>query len=317
MPVSYFTRFFDRSFEWAVTSGLRVLLIITAMLVMLALLRRGVTKLSGLYQGTLPIRAQIKRVDTLTHIVRDVARFVILFVGMTMILSEGGVDLKPLLAAAGLGGLAVGFGAQSLVKDLIAGFFILWEDSVRIGDVVEVAGVAGLVEEVELRTIKLRDVSGNLHVVPNGVIDKVKNLTKDYSYSVFDIGVAYRENPDDVMEVLQEIAGDVQRDSRFAHDILEPLEMLGVDQFKDSAVMIKCRIKTEPHKQWRVGREMNRRIRNTFKAKGIEIPSLTSQATGTSPRRGRRNLHRLRNRGQMAPASITRWSETAGVGGIG
>jgi small conductance mechanosensitive channel len=138
---------------------------------------------------------------------------------MTMIFSEGGVDLKPLLAAASLGGLAIGFGAQSLVKDLIAGFFILWEDSVRIGDVVEVAGVAGLVEEVELRTIKLRDVSGNLHVVPNGVIDKVKNLTKDYSYSVFDIGVAYRENPDDVMEVLQEIAGDAAG-SRFAHDIL-------------------------------------------------------------------------------------------------
>ena len=286
MPVSYFTRFFDRSFEWAVTSGVRVLLIITAMLVMLALLRRGVTKLSGLYQGTLPIRAQIKRMDTLTHIVRDVARFVILFVGMTMILSEGGVDLKPLLAAAGLGGLAVGFGAQSLVKDLIAGFFILWEDSVRIGDVVEVAGVVGLVEEVELRTIKLRDVSGNLHVVPNGVVDKVKNLTKDYSYSVFDIGVAYRENPDDVMEVLQEIAGDVQRDSRFAHDILEPLEMLGVDQFKDSAVMIKCRIKTEPHKQWRVGREMNRRIRNTFKAKGIEIPFPYQPSYWDEPKKG-------------------------------
>ena len=286
MPVSYFTRFFDRSFEWAVTSGVRVLLIITAMLVMLALLRRGVTKLSGLYQGTLPIRAQIKRVDTLTHIVRDVARFVILFVGMTMIISEGGVDLKPLLAAAGLGGLAVGFGAQSLVKDLIAGFFILWEDSVRIGDVVEVAGVAGLVEEVELRTIKLRDVSGNLHVVPNGAIDKVKNLTKDYSYSLFDIGVAYRENADEVMGVLQEIAGDVRRDSRFAHDILEPLEMLGVDQFKDSAVMIKCRIKTEPHKQWRVGREMNRRIRNTFKAKGIEIPFPYQPSYWGEPKKG-------------------------------
>jgi small conductance mechanosensitive channel len=286
MPVSYFTRFFDRSFEWAVTSGVRVLLIITAMLVMLALLRRGVTKLSGLYQGTLPIRAQIKRVDTLTHIVRDVARFVILFVGMTMILSEGGVDLKPLLAAAGLGGLAVGFGAQSLVKDLIAGFFILWEDSVRIGDVVEVAGVVGLVEEVELRTIKLRDVSGNLHVVPNGVVDKVKNLTKDYSYSVFDIGVAYRENPDDVMEVLQEIAGDVQRDSRFAHDILEPLEMLGVDQFKDSAVMIKCRIKTEPHKQWRISREMNRRIKIMFDAKGIEIPFPYQPSYWGEPKKG-------------------------------
>jgi moderate conductance mechanosensitive channel len=286
MPVSYFTRFFDRSFEWAVTSGVRVLLIIAAMLVMLALLRRGVTKLSGLYQGTLSIRAQIKRVDTLTHIVRDVARIVILFVGMTMILSEGGIDLKPLLAAAGLGGLAVGFGAQSLVKDLIAGFFILWEDSVRIGDVVEVAGVVGLVEEVELRTIKLRDVSGNLHVVPNGAIDKVKNLTKDYSYSLFDIGVAYRENPDEVMGILQEIAGDLRRDSRFADDILEPLEMLGVDQFKDSAVMIKCRIKTEPHKQWRVGREMNRRIRNTFEAKGIEIPFPYQPSYWDEPKKG-------------------------------
>ena len=176
------------------------------------------------------------------------------------------------MAAAGLGGLAIGFGAQSLVKDLISGFFILWEDSVRVGDVVEVAGVSGLVEEVELRTIKLRDLSGNLHVVPNGAIDKVKNMTKDYSYSLFDVRVAYRESVDEVMGILQEIAEDLRLDSRFAKDILEPLEMLGVDQFTDAAVMIKCRIKTEPLKQWRVGREMNRRIKNTFDAKGIEIP---------------------------------------------
>lgn len=286
MPASYFMRFFDRSFEWAITSGLRVLLITATMLVMLALLKRSVAKLSSLYEGTLPSPAQIKRAFTLTHIVRDVARIVILFVGMTMILSEGGVDLKPLLAAAGLGGLAIGFGAQSLVKDLISGFFILWENSVRVGDVVEVAGVAGLVEEVELRAIKLRDLSGNLHVVPNGVIDKVKNLTKDYSYYVIDIGVAYRENVDEVMGVLQEIAEDMRRDSRFADDILEPLEMLGVDQFKDSAVMIKCRIKTEPHKQWRVGREMNRRIRNTFDAKGIAIPFPYQPSYWGEPKKG-------------------------------
>jgi small-conductance mechanosensitive channel len=286
MPASYFTRFFDRSFDWATTSGLRVLLIAVAMLVLLALLKRSVAKLSSLYEGTLPSPAQIKRVYTLTHIVRDVARFVILFVGITMVLSEGGVDLKPLLAAAGLGGLAIGFGAQSLVKDLISGFFILWEDSVRIGDVVEVAGVAGLVEEVELRTIKLRDGSGNLHVVPNGVIDKVKNLTKDYSYYLFDIGVAYRENVDEVMGVLQEIAEGLRRDSRFADDILEPLEMLGVDQFTDSAVIIKCRIKTEPAKQWRVGREMNRRIKNTFDAKGIEIPFPHQTIYWGEPKRG-------------------------------
>src|SRR5207253_6371486 len=145
--------------------------------------------------------------------------------------------------------------------------FILWENSVRIGDVVQIAGVAGLVEEVELRTIKLRDESGNLHVVPNGVIDKVKNLTKDYSYYVFDIAVAYRENVDEVMGVLQEIAEDLRRDSRFADDILEPLEMMGVDKFTDTAVMIKCRIKTEPLKQWRVRRGMNRRKKNKVGAK--------------------------------------------------
>jgi len=286
MPATYFMRFFDRAFEWAITSGVRVLLITTAMLLMLALLKRGVAKLSSLYEGTLPGRAQIKRVDTLTHIVRDVARIVILFVGMTMILSVGGVVLKPLMAAAGLGGLAIGFGAQSLVKDLISGFFILWENSVRIGDVVEVAGVTGLVEEVELRTIKLRDVSGNLHVVPNGVIEKVKNLTKDYSYSVFDIGVAYRENVDEVMRDLLEIAEELRRDSRFADDILEPLEMLGVDHFRDSAVMIKCRIKTEPHKQWRISREMNRRIKNMFDAKGIDIPFPYQPSYWGEPKKG-------------------------------
>ena len=286
MLASYITRFFDRSFEWATTSGLRVVLIAASILVLLALLKRGVAKLRNFYEGTFPCPAQNKRAFTLTNIVRDVARIVILFVGITMILSEMGVDLKPLLAAAGLGGLAIGFGAQSLVKDLISGFFMLWENSVRVGDVVEVAGVAGLVEEIELRSIKLRDMSGNLHVVPNGVIDKVKNFTKDYSYYLFDIGVAYRENVDEVMGLLPEIAEDLRRDSRFANDILEPLEMLGVDQFKDSAVMIKCRIKTEPAKQWRVGREMNRRIRNTFVAKDIAIPFPYQPSYWGEPKKG-------------------------------
>ena len=272
MLTSYFSRFFDRAIEWLSTSGLRIILIAIVMIVLLALLKRAIVRLRSIYEGTLPGQAQIKRAHTLTHIVRDVARIVIFFVGVMMILSEVGIDLKPLLAAAGLGGLAIGFGAQSLVKDLISGFFILLENSVRVGDVVEIAGVSGVVEEIELRTIKLRDLSGNLHVVPNGVIDKVKNMTKDYSYYVFDIGVAYREEVDEVMEVLKEIADELQADPAFGTDVLAPLEMLGVDQFADSAVIIKCRIKTEPIKQWRIGREMNRRIKNTFDAKGIEIP---------------------------------------------
>lgn len=272
MPMPNFDRYLDRTIEWFATSGLRVVLIAIAIIVLLALIKRAVAKLRGFLEGTLPSPAQIQRAHTLTHIVRDVARIAVFLVGVMMILSEVGIDLKPLLAAAGLGGLAIGFGAQSLVKDLISGFFILLENSVRVGDVVEVAGVSGLVEEIELRTIRLRDLSGNVHVVPNGVIDKVKNMTKDYSYSLFNIGVAYREDVDEVMEVVRGIAEELRDDLQFKDDILEPLEMLGVDQFADSAVIIKCRIKTQPIKQWRVGREMNRRIKNTFDAKGIEIP---------------------------------------------
>lgn len=262
----------ERLIEWMVSSGIRVLIVGLGMLLLLSLLKRVITRLRRVYEGTLPGPAQLKRADTLTHVVRDVARVFIVVVGSMMILSEVGIDLKPLLAAAGLSGLAIGFGAQSLVKDVISGFFILLEDSVRVGDVVEVAGVSGAVEEVSLRTITLRDLSGNVHVVPNGIVDKVMNMTKLYSYSVFDIGVAYREDLDEVMAVLTAIAKELQGDPMFGKDILEPLEMLGVDQFADSAVIIKCRIKTKPMEQWRISREMNRRIKKTFDAKGIEIP---------------------------------------------
>lgn len=238
----------------------------------LSLLKQVIARFRYAYEGTLPGPAQLKRADTLAHVIRDVARAFILVVGAMMILSEVGIALKPLLAAAGLGGLAIGFGAQSLVKDMISGFFILLENSVRVGDVVEVAGVSGLVEEVRLRTITLRDLSGNVHVVPNGLVDKVKNMTKVFSYYLFDIGVAYREDIDEVMAVLIAIAAELQADPSFGPDILEPLDMLGVDQFADSAVIIKCRIKTKPMEQWRIGREMNRRIKKTFDAKGIEMP---------------------------------------------
>jgi small-conductance mechanosensitive channel len=268
----YLRRLLDRSLDWLSTSGLRVMLITIGMILLFALLQRVILRFRRLYEGRLPGPTELKRADTLTHVIRDVARVAIVAIGGMMVISEMGVDLKPLLAAAGLGGLAIGFGAQSLVKDVISGFFILLEDSVRVGDVVEIAGVGGLVEEVTLRTIVLRDLSGNVHVVPNGNIDKVKNMTQEFSYYVFDIAIAYREDVDEVMALLQDIAGELQKDQSIAGDIFEPLEMLGVDQFADSAVIIKCRIKTKPIQQWRIGREMNRRIKKTFDAKGIEIP---------------------------------------------
>lgn len=272
MQERWFTQLMERLIEWAMGAGIRVMLVGLTMLLLLAITRQGLKRLRRLYEGTLPSPAQRRRADTLTQVLRDVARVFILAVGTMMILSEIGIDLKPLLAAAGLGGLAIGFGAQSLVKDVISGFFILLEDSISVGDVVEVAGVSGVVEEVKLRTITLRDVSGNVHIVPNGIVDRVKNMTKGYSYSLFDVGVAYREDVDRVMAVLVDIAADLRADPLYAAEILEPLEMLGVDRFDESAVIIRCRLKTQPGQQWRIGREMNRRIKRTFDAKGIEIP---------------------------------------------
>ena len=272
MIEAYVRRLLDRSFEWVSTSGLRVILIEIGMIILFTLLHRMVERFGYLYEGRLSGATERKRADTLTHVIRDVARVVIFAVGGMMILSEVGVDLKPLLAAAGLGGLAIGIGAQSLVKDVISGFFIILEDSIRVGDVVEIAGVGGFVEEVTLRTIVLRDQAGSVHVIPNGSIDKVKNMTQLYSYYVFDLRVAYRENVDEVMALLDEVAEGLREDRDFSGDILEPLEMLGVDQFAESAVIIKCRIKTKPIQQWRIGREMNRRIKNTFDARGIEMP---------------------------------------------
>jgi small-conductance mechanosensitive channel len=284
--LTMFLEFLDRSLSWIMTSGLRIVLIAVAMFVLLRMIKGVTKKLQAVLCGTLPTPTEVKRADTLAHVVRDIGRILVLTVGVLMLLSELGLDLKPLLAAAGIGGLAIGFGGQNLVKDVISGFFILLEDQIRVGDVVEIAGVGGLVEEVRLRTIVLRDLSGNVHVVPNSSVDKVKNMTKGYSYSLFDIGIAYHEDVDEVMAVLKEIAAALRADPDYSPDILEPLEMLGVDQFADSAVIIKCRIKTKPMQQWRVGREMNRRIKKTFDARGIEIPFPHRMVLLSQPKKG-------------------------------
>jgi small-conductance mechanosensitive channel len=213
-----------------------------------------------------------KRTQTLASIVRYVSVITILLVGTMMVLKELGVEIGPLLAAAGIVGLAVGFGAQSLVKDVISGFFMLLEDQIRVGDVVQIAGKGGLVEKINLKTTILRDLAGNVHYVPNGHIDVVTNMTKDYSRYVFDIGVAYRENVDEVIGVIKEVDEELRNDPDYKEDILEPIEILGLDQFADSAVIVKARTTTVPIKQWRVGREFNRRLKKKFDERDIEIP---------------------------------------------
>jgi small conductance mechanosensitive channel len=262
----------SRFMLWMTVEGLQVVIILMAIWVSFALLKRGLTHLQKFIEGAFPQPAQIQRAQTLTHVLGDSLRVLISTIGTLTILSHLGIDLGPILIAAGIGGIAIGFGAQSLVKDVISGFFILLENQVRIGDVVNIAGVGGFVEAMGLRTISLRDYSGNVHIVPNGTITTVTNMTKDFSRYEFNIGVAYREDVDQVMALLQELAAELQEDPEFGSDILEPLEMAGVDKFADSAIVIKCRIKTKPIRQWAVGREMNRRIKKAFDAHGIEIP---------------------------------------------
>jgi small conductance mechanosensitive channel len=213
-----------------------------------------------------------KRTRTLGEVVRYVIVLVVFAVATMTVLKELGIDIGPVLAAAGIVGLAVGFGAQSLVKDVISGFFILLEDQIRVGDVVNIADKGGLVEKVGLRTTVLRDLHGNVHYVPNGSIAVVTNMTKEYSRYVFDIGVAYREDVDEVIEVIRGIDEEMRNDPEFKDDIIEPIEIMGLDQFANSSIVIRARTTTLPIKQWRVGREFNRRIKKKFDELNIEIP---------------------------------------------
>jgi moderate conductance mechanosensitive channel len=212
------------------------------------------------------------RTRTLLNIMRNFLAVFLSLIALFLILSELGLNIAPLLAGAGVVGLAIGFGSQKLVQDIITGMFVLLGDTIRIGDVVEVASRVGVVEQMTMRTVVLREYGGNVHTIPYSAIDTVTNYTKDFSYAVFNIGVAYRENVDQVMEALREIGAEMNRDNHFRRLILEPLEVAGVDAFADSAVVIKARLKTRPLKQWEVAREFNRRVKNRFDELGIEIP---------------------------------------------
>jgi small-conductance mechanosensitive channel len=212
------------------------------------------------------------RTRTLLPLMRKALLLVLSIIVVLIVLSEIGIHIGPFLAGAGIIGLAIGFGAQKLVQDIITGVFILVENAVSVGDVVTVAGIGGLVEDLSIRSIRLRDLSGNVHTIPFSSVETVTNMTKVYSYYLLDIGVAYREDTDEVANVCRQIVKEMRAEPKFGREILEPLEVLGVDRFADSAVILKARIKTRPIKQWMVGREFNRRMKKRFDELGIEIP---------------------------------------------
>lgn len=212
------------------------------------------------------------RLRTLLPLFRNTVRGVLILLLSLTVLSELGIDIGPLLAGAGVVGLAVGFGAQSLVKDVINGVFILLEDTITVGDVVTLGGHSGVVERMGIRTVRLRDLSGAVHTLPYGEVTTILNMTEDYSFALLDVGVAYRENTDEVVDLLKAVAAELAEDPDFRDAVQGELEVFGVNEFADSAVMVRVRQRTVAGQQWRVKRELNRRIKLRFDASGIEIP---------------------------------------------
>jgi small conductance mechanosensitive channel len=259
---------------WLTTSGIKVLGILIALFILSQMSKWIVKWLEKFIPEKDPLQAAEakKRAHTLGSILRHALIIVISFVALLMILGELGIQLGPLLATAGIGALAIGFGAQSLVKDVISGFFIILENQYRIGDAIEVSGVSGMVESVSLRRTVLRDLEGRVHTIPNGEIKIVSNLSKEWARSVLDVGVSYREDVDHVTEVLRQIGSELAAEEPWKGAILEPLQILGVEQFGESQLVIRMIVKTVPLKQWEVGRELKRRIKNRFDEKGISIP---------------------------------------------
>jgi small-conductance mechanosensitive channel len=260
--------------SWSYGKGLPLLATIVICYALVRITALLVTRFEHeLNRGTsLDALERAKRARTLGSVINKVVTIALSTVAILMMLTAFGVNIAPVLTGAGILGLAVGFGAQTLVRDSISGFFLILEDQVRVGDVAAINGTGGLVESINLRTIVLRDGEGTVHVFPNGAIQTLANRSKDFSYYVIDLGISYREDPDRVADVLRQIGAEMQGDAKYAPFILEPVEILGVDSFGDWSMVLKLRIKTVPLKQWDVGREFRKRLRRRFEQDGIEIP---------------------------------------------
>ena len=266
----------EAGLDFAQTS-MRIVLIVIAAYVGVKLLRIAVNRLEMLLvrAGEAAERvpgAATKRIRTLMNVIWTIAVGLIWSVVVLTSLGQLGVNMGPILASAGVVGLAVGFGAQNLVRDLVSGFFLILENQVRVGDVAIINGTGGLVEAITFRTIVLRDLSAVVHVFPNGSITTLSNMTKEWSAYVMDVGVAYKEDTDHVVDVMRRVGEDLRAEPNYGTLMIEPIEIFGVDEFTDSAVNIKARLKTIPLQQWTVGREYRRRLKKAFDAEKIEIP---------------------------------------------
>lgn len=263
----------------------RVALIVGAAYILMKLLRAGLQRLEVFLIGAtgkteaVPGTAS-KQIKTLASVLWTVSAGLLWFVVVLVILSQVGVNIGPILAGAGVVGLAVGFGAQHLVRDLVSGVFLLLENQIRVGDVAIINGTGGLVEAVTFRTVVLRDQAGVVHVFPNGSIATLANATKDWSAYVIDISVSYKEDTDRVIAIMRRVAEEMRMENDYRRSMLEPIEIFGVDNFTDAGVAIKARFKTQPSHQYSIGREFRRRLKKAFDAEGVEMPA-SSRAIAT------------------------------------
>jgi moderate conductance mechanosensitive channel len=280
----------ERVGEWVARTGLRVgiivLLAIAASRLATSTIARAEREMAA--GGSVADVERRKRAQTIGRTFSRFLSAIIWAAALLMALRALDVDITPVLTGAGILGLAVGFGAQTLVKDVISGFFLIIEDQVRVGDVAIVNGTGGSVEQINLRTIVLRDLEGTVHVFPNGEVKTLANRSKDFSFYVLDVGIDYGDDVDKAIDVVRATAAEMQADPAWAPHFLAPLEVMGVDDFGASAVSLRFRIKTVPLSQWNVGRELRRRVKKAFDAHGVRIPvpqvEVTMRNDGTNVR---------------------------------
>jgi small-conductance mechanosensitive channel len=260
---------------WLLSNGVKVVFIAFGTYVLNKFLKQSIDKIvriAVVSDKYLSKDAEEKREDTLITIFTWTSRIVIVFIALLMIMQEFGISIGPILAGAGVVGLAVGFGGQYLIRDFIAGFFIILENQYRIGDYVSFDGIDGLVEDISLRMTTLRNLDGTVHHVPHGEIKMVSNLSKDFARINLNIGIAYHSDLDKVIKLVNEVGNELSQDLRWKDMIIKPPQFLRVDDFADSSIVLKILGETIPLKQWEVTGELRKRIKIVFDTEGIEIP---------------------------------------------
>ncbi len=265
----------DQIIPWLTNHGIRIVIIAILALVINRLLKRLIiraVRTAVKSDKNTPPDAEKKREDTLIRIFTGALNIIIIIVAVMMIVGELGIEIGPLIAGAGIVGLAVGFGGQYLIRDIITGLFLMLENQYRIGDVVDIEGLSGSVEDISLRKTTLRNLDGTVHHIPHGSITKVSNLSKDFARVNMDIGVAYSTDIEHLIRVINETGRELAADPAFSDSIISPPQFLRVNEFADSAIMVKILGDTKPLKQWEIAGEFRKRLKFAFDREGIEIP---------------------------------------------